>query len=638
MDCLMTSLPSPCILSADCCETQTRRVIARRRRVQSILKRRHIWAPVHSVFLAVLLIQFTTASAGQSEQATAGQTTATIDDQSGNKIADPATAQPAKPDRRTELNLLGKTDAGSGESRRNENVQFNLIENNALKDLLLRMGTTATIVQEFQAERNYYGAEFGDKVSAQIHLSPSAASGTHGSIYEAHNTSIFSARSFFQVGDVQPAHSNDYGSSLGTPLWHGATIFLDGSQQKIRGSVNGNVLVPTLAERIPLTTDPASRAIVERFLAAYPDAAPNRTDINERMLNANSPQSINTNNATGRLDQRLGARDRLSFQYLFTSQTVDAFELIAGQNPDTTTKAHTARVTWNRSWGAATVTDFSAGFDRLRSLIVPEPNAVGPSVSFGAVLDPLGPGSDIPINRVQNRFHYAGRIQQVHGRHTWSAGGELVRRQINGDETSSQRGVIYFRNDFGRDAITNFRMGIPSRFSTGIGFSRRGFRDWAPQLFAGDEWRVGGNLTISFGVRYQPVTGPTEVNHLTTIPYGCDCRNFAPRFGFAYRLPGEWGTLRSAYGLQYGEIFATTFQQLRFNPPLFYKMEFQAPSLMNPLGGPDCGRTRPADACHAVRALAKFIDAVFASVQFQLGAISVVALEAATRVRRQPEP
>jgi len=55
--------------------------------------------------------------------------------------------------RRTGLNLLGRTDVSSGESRRNENVQFNLIDNNALKELNVRMGTTATIVSEFLADR-----------------------------------------------------------------------------------------------------------------------------------------------------------------------------------------------------------------------------------------------------------------------------------------------------------------------------------------------------------------------------------------------------------------------------------------------------------------------------------------------------
>src|SRR5262245_58402419 len=47
--------------------------------------------------------------------------------------------------KRVEMNLLGKTDAASGESRRNENVQFNLVDNNSLKELNVRLGTTATI-------------------------------------------------------------------------------------------------------------------------------------------------------------------------------------------------------------------------------------------------------------------------------------------------------------------------------------------------------------------------------------------------------------------------------------------------------------------------------------------------------------
>src|SRR6266576_3790998 len=76
-------------------------------------------------------------------------------------------AEPSKPepkidqrtDQRTELNLLGKVDTEKGESRRNENVQFNLIDNNTRKELNSRVGTSATIVQEFLPERNYFGVE-----------------------------------------------------------------------------------------------------------------------------------------------------------------------------------------------------------------------------------------------------------------------------------------------------------------------------------------------------------------------------------------------------------------------------------------------------------------------------------------------
>src|SRR5436309_8663384 len=84
---------------------------------------------------------------------------------------------------RVELNLQGVTDTASGESRRNENIQFNPIDNNALKEVNVRMGTTATIVQDFDVARNYFGSEFGRPAPAVLHLSPSKSGGMHGNVY-----------------------------------------------------------------------------------------------------------------------------------------------------------------------------------------------------------------------------------------------------------------------------------------------------------------------------------------------------------------------------------------------------------------------------------------------------------------------
>src|SRR5215471_14634362 len=89
----------------------------------------------------------------------------------------PEGAKPAAPVqvKRTDLNLLGGTDASAGESRRNENVQFNLIDNNALKYLNIRLGTNATIITEFQPERKYFGTEFGSSPTGAIHLTAAKA-------------------------------------------------------------------------------------------------------------------------------------------------------------------------------------------------------------------------------------------------------------------------------------------------------------------------------------------------------------------------------------------------------------------------------------------------------------------------------
>ncbi len=497
-------------------------------------------------------------------------------------VKDPAPA-PIAEQKRTELNLLGQTDVQAGESRRNENIQFNLIDNNALKELNGRLGTTATATSEFRPELRYFGTEFGNKPSSLIQLVPAQHSRDfHGGIFFTHSNSIFSARSFFQVGGVKPGHENDYGFAAGMGLWRGAHLGLSGSSQKLRSNVNGNVLVPLASERTPLTTDPNVYKLIQHWIDAYPKLAPNRTDVDPRALNVNSRQTINTDASTVRLDQDLGRHDRLFLSHAFANQQVDAFELVAGQNPDTNTKSHTARATWNHPFNPLSSIDLTAGFDRIHSLLVPEPNAVGPQVIIGSSYQSLGPGATVPVDRIVNRFRYAALYRRQVGRHSLTAGSEWDRDQTNGREASSDRGNYYFKSDFGRDAITNFRLGILSRFSVGLGDGNRGFRQWEQQYFAGDVWRVRSNFTLSAGLRYQPVTGPTEVNHVTPTHYKCDCNNLAPQFGFAWLLP-RGGVIRAGYGLQFGEIYPQTLQQLRWDPPGFLKVEVQVPPLLNPL-------------------------------------------------------
>ena len=377
-------------------------------------------------------------------------------------------------DGRSDLNLLGQTQSDAGESRRNENVQIDPIDNNALRELNIRMGTTATLVEEFKADRNYFGTEFGASATSSPHAVPAPTGSMHGEFMFGHDNSALRARSFFQVGDVLPARENSFGATISAPLGRNLSLTADGSRSLVRGNVNGNVLVPLANERTPLTTDPQERAVVESFLGAYPSEAPNRTDINPRALNTNSPQSIDTDAA----GMRLTFARQLTLQYRFTSQQVDAFQLVAGQNPDTTIRSHAARITWNRSWGANTAAEFTVGFDRLGSLLAPEENAVGPTVRIGDIVADLGPGSRIPVDRAQNDFRYVAGINHVRGKHTLTVGGELMRRQFNGVQVSSRRGVYKFSNNFGNDALTNLRLGLPSRFSTGIGDPHRGFRDW----------------------------------------------------------------------------------------------------------------------------------------------------------------
>lgn len=487
---------------------------------------------------------------------------------------------------RGQINLLGQTDTDAGESRRNENVQFNLIDTNTVKELNVRLGTTATVVPEFRADTSYFSTEFGNRPAASIHVAPLAApSRVTGNLWYAHNNSILSARSFFQVGGVQPARENDYGLQVAAKAGRLGYFSIDGRQQKLRGQVNGNVLVPLPSERTPLTAEASVRPIVERFLAAYPAQLPNRPDIDPRALNTNAPQFVDTNSTGARWDLDLNDRSRLALSYQLVAQHVDAFQLVAGQNPDTDTHSHAARATWRRDVSAFTSAALTAGFDRVTTFIRPEPNAVGPTASFNNFIAGLGPAPPIPIVRATNRFRYGAQTRHIRGDRTWDLGVEVIRHQNNGKDQDGERGIITFSNDFGRDAIANLRHGTPTLYTEALGDTWRGYRHFTFAFYGGGHWRVKPNFTIDYGLRYEPVTTPVEVNSADAIPYPCDCNNLAPRFGFAWRLPGRLGQVRSAYGIHYGEIFATTFGQVRLSPPGSYRVVVGQPSLANPLGG-----------------------------------------------------
>jgi len=141
----------------------------------------------------------------------------------------------------------------------------------------------------------------------------------HGSLFATHSNSVFNARSFFTVGGLPPARENSYGFAFGRRVWKGAAITVDGSQNRIRGNVNGNILAPLPSERTPTATDPAVRSFIQRVLDAYPNAAPNRPDINGRMLNTNAPQRINDDAFSVRLDQSASARDTVTMRHAFTT-------------------------------------------------------------------------------------------------------------------------------------------------------------------------------------------------------------------------------------------------------------------------------------------------------------------------------
>lgn len=468
---------------------------------------------------------------------------------------------------------------------RNENVAVYLIDTNAIKEAGIRLGDSVTIISEPPVEQNHYATEHGRPPAEGVAVRPARiAPGWHGEASFSHQNSVFNARTFFQVGEVLPSRRSLYGGrvtgEIGKNWWLTATV----AGRKIRGMVNGNVLVPLESERIPLATDPRLRAMVERWLGAYPAQLPNRLDFDPRALNTNSPQRIDDIDGSLRLEHDLNGRNRVVVSHALNRQRIDAFQLVAGQNPDTEIHGHRSRIAWRRDLGSGSelLTGFS--FNRTKTVLLPEPNAVGPRVRMGYQIEELGPDSQFPINRAQNSFRW-GALWSRHlagGRHQITAGGDWWRFQLNGIETNNQRPVIWFTNSFGRTAIENFRQATPSLYEVTLGDLARGYRNWSGNAFIADKWKAAKTVEIYYGLRYNLETAPVEVNQLDVIPYHCDCNNFSPRLAFAYRPGGGW-VMRASYTVSFAAIPQVTYQQARYNLPLVRYVQVQNPDLLNPL-------------------------------------------------------
>jgi hypothetical protein len=495
------------------------------------------------------------------------------------RVNAPQAATSQNPTRMTSAQTGSESGSQSGEARRNENVKVDLVDTNAARESNLRVGAAATIVDEFKANLRYFGAEYGQQPNAPIHAVAEKGSGFHGGLEWRHSNSVFAARSFFQVGSVQPARQNTFRENLSLPVWTGSFLSVTASQDRNRGAVNGNILIPLPSERTPLTTDPATRAVVQRILDAYPAAVPNRPDIAERAYNTNSPQSSNSDNYGARLDQGLSARDKLLLRYSFTAQRIEAFQFVKGQNSNTDAKSHTARITWSRSrerggW------EISAGFDRQYTALTADKQAVFPIKAGGAVTS-LGPSSNIPLNRTQNSFHSAAGLYGVTTRHSWTAGFRGTRFQYNGQECEQRYPSFSFRDEVGRTAMENLLLGNVTSMRFAVGTEYRAFRNWDGLLYAGDHWSATKDLSVSLALRYEPWFKPNDKTGQSKMPFGSDLNNVGGSLGLAYRLPGNWGVARAASTVQYGQIFPVTYGQDRLNPPYHIAVMVLSPELAN---------------------------------------------------------
>jgi trimeric autotransporter adhesin len=222
-------------------------------------------------------------------------------------------------------------------------------------------------------------------------------------------------------------------------------------------------------------------------------------------------------------------------------------------------------------------------------------------------------------------YTFSDNVVWTHGKNSWRWGGDFRRVQLNTETDSNARGSFVFTglntsqlNAAGQPLpgtgydFADFLLGLPQQTSVQFGQNNFHFRGNYWDLYAQDEWKVRGNLTLNLGVRYEYVSPLTEENNrlanldlapsvlqcsinCSTIlnsasvpppvalvlagqtgPYSGglpsslvrpDRSNFAPRIGFAWK-PFSKTVVRGGYGINYNTgAYQGIVQQLAFQPP-----------------------------------------------------------------------
>jgi hypothetical protein len=210
------------------------------------------------------------------------------------------------------------------------------------------------------------------------------------------------------------------------------------------------------------------------------------------------------------------------------------------------------------------------------------------------------PGSNpyAPEFRADNQFEYSGKLTRLVSNHTLTAGVNYSRWQVFMDAAPSfPQGQFSFDGTLTADpnatgdtgnGFADFLLGYPASAQVQSGDSGGYLFRNNTKAFFNDQWRVLPNLTLNLGLRWEfdgpfyekynrlsnfdPSTGQLIVAGVNGVSRTANVRpdwnNFAPRFGFAFTLPGHKSTvLRGGYGVFYDVLQENNTEQTRTNPP-----------------------------------------------------------------------
>ncbi len=378
-------------------------------------------------------------------------------------------------------------------------------------------------VEQFQVITSGAQAELGRALGGYISVvTKSGTNALRGTIYDFIRDDRFNAPNALS-GETLPMDQQQYGASLGGPLAQNRTFFFTNFEQRLLDQTG---LVTILPANVPI--------INNRLTAASYPGSPISTGI--------YPNPVHSTNGLAKLDHHVSGSDHLTVRYSLYRVTSDNSRGAGALNAPT---ASAGLDNWDHALGlgntwtmsSSTVNETRAQF-AYGDLEASPADPIGPAVSIAGVAS-FGTSSSSPTRRLNKLYQLANTLSHQAGAHAFRAGVDFV---FNDDTITYPRSA---RGNYAFSSLASFLTGNYSGYTQTFGDPVVSQTNPNIGLYAQDEWRVGSNLTLNLGLRY-------DLQFLE--PVETDTNNISPRIGFAWSPDSQDLVIRGSAGLFFDRV------------------------------------------------------------------------------------
>ncbi len=324
-------------------------------------------------------------------------------------------------------------------------------------------------VQEFQVDRNSYGAEFGGASGGLVNIvSKTGGNNFHGSVFGYFRDKVFDARNTFDgnPNGKSPFSRQQFGGSFGGKIIENKTFFFvsaEGLRQKLTSFVTLNDSL-TNGLRIAPANAVSDQNFFLTYLAGRPGFAPLATGVRNALTipttrptrtgtadiyaatNGQFPASESSALLTGRIDHTFSESDSgfLRVNYTRTNDENVATGALNAVSRGRRVESPSAGIllSENHIFNNTTINELRAQFSYYRLTVTPN-DPIGPEINilgFGN----FGRDIFLPSDSITKQFDLSDTLSLVRGSHTLKVGAVFDYNRVSSNSQTFLPGTFRF--------------------------------------------------------------------------------------------------------------------------------------------------------------------------------------------------